>query len=193
LHGELPIEQLEGSFTVALLDGRAGRVLLYRNLVGAGFTYYCAMAGGLLFASNLADLLDARGVAPRPNDRAVPAFFLYRCVPGRETLFDGVYRLMPGELVTCEPHYGHRRVQRQTLDDLRGPCVPAGDVPSRVEETLGEVVADYASLRPELANLLSGGVDSSYLQMLLNRVGGEPAPTFSLSVDNPSGRAENEY
>jgi asparagine synthase (glutamine-hydrolysing) len=195
LHGELPIEQLEGSFTVALLDGRAGRVLLYRNLVGAGFTYYCAAASGLLFASNLADLLDARGVAPRPNDGAVPAFFLYRCVPGRETLFGGVYRLMPGEMVTWEPHYGQRRVQRQTLDDLRGPCAAAGDLASRVEETLGGVVADYAAVRPGMANLLSGGVDSSYLQMLLTRVGrgGEPAPTFSLSVDNPSGRDENEY
>jgi asparagine synthase (glutamine-hydrolysing) len=194
LHGELPIEQLEGSFTVALLDGRAGRVLLYRNLVGAGFTYYCETAGGLLFASNLADLLDARGVAPRPNDRAIPAFFLYRCVPGRETLFDGVYRLMPGELVTWGPQRGLRRGQRQTLDDLRGACVPAGDLVDCVEEALAGVVADYTALRPGMANLLSGGVDSSYLQMLANRVGrGEPEPTFSLSVDNPSGRAENEY
>jgi asparagine synthetase B (glutamine-hydrolysing) len=195
LHGELPIKQLEGSFTVALLDGRAGRVLLYRNLVGAGFTYYCETASGLLFASNLADLLDARGVVPRPNDGAVPAFFLYRCVPGRETLFDGVYRLMPGELVTWGPHRGLRRVQRQTLDDLRGACVPAGDLVGRVEEALAGIVADYAALRPEMSNLLSGGVDSSYLQMLANRVGrgGEPAPTFSLSVDNPSGRDENEY
>jgi asparagine synthase (glutamine-hydrolysing) len=195
LHGELPVEGLEGSFTVALLDGRTGRVLLYRNLVGAGFTYYCETASGLLFASNLADLVDARGVAPRPNGGAVPAFFLYRCVPGRETLFDGVYRLMPGEVITWEPGHGLRRVQRHTLDDLRGPCGPTGDQAGRVEETLAGIVADCAALRPGMANLLSGGVDSSYLQLLANRVarGGEPAPTFSLSVDNPSGRDENEY
>src|SRR5262245_24337413 len=39
-HGELDVDGLEGAFTVALLDAAAGRVLLYRNLVGAGFTYY---------------------------------------------------------------------------------------------------------------------------------------------------------
>src|SRR4051812_29327674 len=36
-HGKLALESLEGSFTLVLLDGHARRVLLYRNLVGAGF------------------------------------------------------------------------------------------------------------------------------------------------------------
>src|SRR5450755_1599260 len=39
-HGDLAVDGLEGSFTVALLDGTARRAILYRNLVGAGFTYY---------------------------------------------------------------------------------------------------------------------------------------------------------
>src|SRR5713226_4622242 len=39
-HGDLPVTALEGSFTLALLDSEARRLLLYRNLVGAGFTYY---------------------------------------------------------------------------------------------------------------------------------------------------------
>src|SRR5947209_5169240 len=52
--GTLALDGLEGSFTVALLDGEAGRLLLYRNVVGTGFTYYHERAGGLLFGSNLA-------------------------------------------------------------------------------------------------------------------------------------------
>src|SRR5688572_3213487 len=47
--GLLAVDGLEGSFTLALLDGEAGRVLLYRNLVGNGYTYYHAAGGGLLF------------------------------------------------------------------------------------------------------------------------------------------------
>src|SRR5260370_41737155 len=38
-NGNLPVSALEGSFTLALLDAPAGRIQLYRNLVGAGFTY----------------------------------------------------------------------------------------------------------------------------------------------------------
>ena len=194
-HGELPVEILEGSFTLGLLDGRDGRVLLYRSLGGSGATYYCETPTGLLFASNLADLVDARATPPRANARAVPALFLYRSVPGRETLFDGVYRLIPGELVTWAPRHSCRQVQRQTLDDLRRPDAPCADPVRLIENTLGQVVADGAALRPALANLLSGGVDSSYLQVLANRASqhGGRLSSFSIHVDNPSGRGETEY
>ena len=37
-HNELAVDGLDGSFTVALLDAQMGRVILYRNLVGTGFT-----------------------------------------------------------------------------------------------------------------------------------------------------------
>ena len=48
---------------------RPGRVFLYRNLVGAASTYYHAIPGGLLFGSNLADLVEAAGIAPASEPR----------------------------------------------------------------------------------------------------------------------------
>src|SRR5262249_51609057 len=97
--GTLAVDGLDGSFTLALLDGQAGGVLLYRNLVGAGFTYYHPTPEGLLFGGNLAELVEALPSAPRANREVLPAYFLYRCVPGRETLFADCFRLLPGELV----------------------------------------------------------------------------------------------
>ena len=41
-HGSLAVDGLDGSFTLALLDSQAERVMLYRNLIGTGFTYYHA-------------------------------------------------------------------------------------------------------------------------------------------------------
>jgi asparagine synthase (glutamine-hydrolysing) len=196
-YGELPVDDLEGSFTLALLDGPSRRVLLYRNLVGAGFTYYHAGRAGLLFGSNLADLVDAAGVAPRPNHAALPTFFLYRFVPGRETLFEDFYRLLPGEQVSWDAD-GLTRVQRHTFAHLLGPRVPAGEALEGLEATLGAVLADYAALRPGTANLLSGGVDSSYLQAVWNRVSagtdGEELPrSFSVSVDHPRTWQDTDY
>jgi asparagine synthase (glutamine-hydrolysing) len=193
--GELPLDRLEGSFTLILLDGRAGRLLLYRNLVGNGFTYYREVGNGLVFGSNLADLVDAADCPVRPNREALPAFFLYRFVPGSETLFEGFYRLMPGELVTFDAQ-GLRRSQRQTLADLQGPHPVRQEALECLEETLGRVVGGWAAACPRAANLLSGGVDSSYLQALWNqaRPAGEgPAPSFSVSVDHPRTRPDTEY
>ena len=75
--------------SVISVDSQAGRVLLYRNTVGNGFTYYTQTADGFHFGSNLADLVEATGISPRPNEAVLPLFFLYRFVPGRQTLFDG--------------------------------------------------------------------------------------------------------
>jgi asparagine synthase (glutamine-hydrolysing) len=194
-HGELPVKELEGTFTVALLDGREGRVVLYRHLGGTGFVYYCTTPSGLLFANNLADLVDTREESPAPNANALPAYFLYRWVPGRETLFDRVYRLMPGEQLTWSPRQGLRLSFRQTMDELHLPEPPRGDLIARVEATLTEILTDYAALRPATGNLLSGGVDSSYLQLLWKRAArpGEVPLSFSADVDHAAGRREMEY
>jgi asparagine synthase (glutamine-hydrolysing) len=193
-HGSLDVDGLEGSFTLALLDGQARRVLLYRNLVGAGFTYYHAGPDGLLFGSNLAQVVDAACAPLRPNRRALPAFFLYRFVPGSDTLFDGFLRLLPGEQVSWEAGW-LTRVQRHTFADLRGPTIGA-DAVERLDETMGRVLADCAALRPGTANLLSGGVDSSYLQAVWNRVApldDALPPSFAVSVDHPCTWPDTDY
>ncbi len=194
-HGELSIDWLDGSFTLALLDGQAQRVLLYRNLVGSSFTYYRADAEGLLFGSNLAELIDAARVAPRPNRDAVPAFFLFRWVPGRETLFDGFFRLLPGEQV-CWDSRGLTRVQRQSFADLRGETIADDEAVNVLDETMERVLLDCAHLRPDTANLLSGGVDSSYLQAIWGRVtlDEEELPrSYSIEVDHPHTWGDTDY
>src|SRR5262249_52326806 len=98
-HGTLAVDDLEGSFTLALLDSQAARVLLYRNLVGSGFTYYHSGPDGLMFGGNLTELVSLAATSPEPNKDVLPGFFLFRCVPGRETLFSDFYRLLPGEQV----------------------------------------------------------------------------------------------
>ncbi len=193
-HGSLAVEGLDGSFTVALLDAQARRVLMYRNLVGAGFTYYHASRDGLLFSGNLADLVDVAGVAPRANEAVLPSFFLYRFVPGRETLFDGFYRLLPGEQLMWDEH-GLTCVQRRTFADLQGAPV-VGDPVEALEATMTAVLRDCAAHRPRTANLLSGGVDSSYLQAIWNRVtsGGNNLPaSYSISVDHPRSWIDTDY
>lgn len=190
--GGLPVDRLEGCFTVLLLDGRNARVLLYRGLAGNGFTYYTRDADGFRFGSNLAALVDASASAPRPNSDVLPAFFLYRFVPGRETLFEGIQRLMPGEQVSYDAN-GLRRTQPRTFADLAGSHSPGSNLVDEVEQTIGRVVRDYARLVPRTANLLSGGVDSSFLQAMWNRADEGPPLSYSVSVCHSRTRMDTEY
>jgi len=193
-HQELPVERLEGSFTIALLDGEAGRLLLYRNVVGTGFTYYTQTPEGLLFGSNLADLVRSLPRVPAPNKEVLPAYFLYRFVPGRETLFEDVFRLMPGELLLYDGRRS-RRIQRQTIGGLQASGI-GGDAVDAVEETMDRILADCAILHPHAVNLLSGGAVRSKIQVHWNKARpeteGAPA-TCTVSVDHPATRADDEY
>ena len=193
--GELPVEQLEGSFTLALLDGRKGKLLLYRNLVGTGFTYYTERHGGLVFGGNLAELVRMLDGDCRPNRQALPIFFLYRSVPGRQTLFDGIFRLMPGELLTFDAR-GLKTEQRQTFADLDEPNKTREESVDRLEEVMSRIMADCATLDPKAANLLSGGVDSSYIQAHWNAaIGRDPGMPRSVAMSLPhsGGQIETEY
>lgn len=193
--GTLEVDDLDGGFTLALLDSHAERVILYRNLVGTGFTYYRPLPEGLLFGGNLTELVEVGRDTPRPNKSVLPSFFLYRCVPGRETLFDGVFRLMPGEEVTWDAA-GLTRRQRHTFADLVGPAVPAGEAVERTDATMVAILRDLESLRPNAANLLSGGIDSSYIQAVYNQEvhRGEELPTsYSISVDHPMTWVDTDY
>lgn len=191
--GDLPVDRLEGSFTLVLMDGRRGRLLMHRNLVGNGNTYYTETAGGMLFASNLAELVDALGRTPAVNRTALPAYFLYRFVPGRETLFQGIYRLLPGEVVAADRR-GLVRSQRLTVADLRESQPIGRDAIDRFEETASRVLADCQDSAPRTANLLSGGVDSSLLQALLNRQQTpEERRSFSIHVNHPHTRMDSVY
>jgi asparagine synthase (glutamine-hydrolysing) len=192
-HHELPIEELEGNYSLVLVDRRAGQVLLYRNLVGNTFLYYAPVPEGFLFSSNLTTLADALD-NPRTNEAVLPAFFFFRYVPGRDTLFSGVFRLMPGELVQWGPDGVHRS-QHECLPQP-GTSLAGQDAVEQLHEVVGNAVADCSSAFPKAANLLSGGVDSSYIQCLLGRTrSGKQIrpPSFSLSVDHPQTRSDTEY
>ena len=191
--GTLILDGLEGSFTLALLDGEASRLLLYRNLAGTGFTYYHETRGSLLFGSNLATLVDAAGDSPRPNEEDLPSFFLNRTLPGRNTLFADFHRLLPGQLL----RFGSGQLvltQRHTLGGLvEGPRLGRNALEC-LEETTARICADYAAICPKSANLLSGGVDSSFVQLHWGRgVPESVARSYCISVDHPRTRPEAEY
>ena len=193
-HGDLAVDGLEGSFTIALVDGQARRVFLYRNLVGAGFTYYHTGPNGFLFSGNLAQLVEASEAPRRPNRDLLPLFFLYRFTPGRDTLFEGFHRLLPGEQLVWDER-GLTRTQRHTFADLRETQAAADSV-ERLQDTMKAILSDCAAVYPGAANLLSGGVDSSYIQAVWNGVvpvAEEAPPSFSISVDHPRTWLDTDY
>jgi asparagine synthase (glutamine-hydrolysing) len=194
-YGTIPYEQLEGSFTIAILDAIKTKILLYRNLVGYGFTYYRTSNDGFLFGSNLADLIRCLDKTPHTNPSALPTYFLYRFVPGAHTLFEDVHRLRPGELLVHDAH-GLSLEQVRTLCHFEESTKTKYDSVDRLEDAMRNIFEDYADDEESTAVLLSGGVDSSYLQAHWNLSVGKRgiAPkSIVVRMDHREGREESLY
>jgi len=191
--GRPPVEELEGCYTAVILDKLRGRVQAYRNLCSNHTLYYTEWNGCLWFGSNAAVVVRACPRPPVPNQSVLPAFFLFRSVPGRETLFRGVNRLMPGELLSYgEDGLSLRRLQ--TFADFEEPGPTTAEVVDRFEETMARVMRNIAEIDPQAANLLSGGVDSSLLQVYWNRaIGGGSVQPASVEVVVAHPRTETDH
>ena len=127
----------------------------------------------------------------------LPVYFIYRFVPGGNTLFEGIKRLQPGERVSYQD--GRLSVEQvQTFADFDEPR-KTGERESieRVEATMAEVVGNLMEIAPGSAGLLSGGVNSTYIQAHWNklwRTPGDGKPrSAAVWLDHPATAPDQDY
>ncbi|MBZ0325248.1 MAG: asparagine synthetase B, partial [Alphaproteobacteria bacterium] len=111
-------ERLRGMYAIALHDARAGRLLLSRDPFGIKPLYYAATDKGLAFASGIGALVAAGLVRPRVVPARRNELLQLQFTTGRETIYEGVHRVLPGETVVVA---GGRIVERRRIEAL-----PAG-------------------------------------------------------------------
>ncbi len=170
--------EVEGAFALAWLDG--DDLHLARDGVGERGAYYARSGGGIAFASTLRPLL-VGGLVPRTlNTAALPAYLSYGYLPGRETLVEGVFELLPGQ---------HLVIRGDTVREERIWSLPAEDEQREDEDVyrrrlrarLELAVGSRLPGSGPVAATLSGGIDSSVVAALASRLHDGPVSTFSLS------------
>jgi hypothetical protein len=173
---------------------------LYQTLMALPQLYYTRMEEGILCATDLRWLFPLLGQL-QLNAEAIPMHFLFDFLPGPLTYFRDIWRLFPGQMLKWENgDLKVRRVRdlRQSLRNRRVKRLDAASIEALYEsmrEVMGAYVAEIRENGQGLGNLLSGGVDSSTLQLLINELH-PPAKrplSFSFAVRAPSLEFEIEY
>ena len=100
------LADVRGAFALSWCDDTT--VSLARDGIGERTLFYAATPEGFAFASSIRDLLATGRVPRRLNLRAVASYLTYAYLPGRETLVEGVYEVLPGERVSFGPAGLHR-------------------------------------------------------------------------------------
>jgi asparagine synthase (glutamine-hydrolysing) len=179
MSGRLPL--VNGAFVIAWREPD-GALALARDAIGERSLFYAPFRSQMVFASTIKAILETKLVARKLNLAAVATYLTYAYVPGRETLVEGIYKLLPGEIV----RFRDGQITSSTLWTL-----PA--------ETQAEPYPDEETLRRELRRrleqavacrlpegepagaFLSGGLDSSLVVALARRLHTDRVVTYSIS------------
>src|SRR5215203_969731 len=180
-------------FAFAIWDERRQRLLLVRDRLGVKPPYWAVVpptserGARLLFGSEIKALLQSGLIEARENRSVLSELLATRYTAGSETLFHGIYKLLPGHRLV----YEHGRVQISRYWD-----VPQDDEsPDRSTRRDAELIEQFRSLLEESVRLrlmadvplgafLSGGIDSTAVASLMARQIDRPLETFSVAFED---------
>ena len=178
---------LRGMFALAIWDAPRRRLVLGRDRLGQKPLVYRAVGGRIAFASELKALLALpEAEIPRRLDPiALDQYLTYGYVPQPRTILEGVRKLPPAHFGVWQG--GGLAVERYWSPDWDLEVDrPIGEESEEVRATLADAVAEQMMADVPLGAFLSGGVDSSIVVGLMQRVSSRPVETFSIGFDDPA-------
>lgn len=209
--GERAFERLRGMYALCFIGGD-GRTWLARDPFGIKPLYIMEHDGGLAFASEPRAFLKAglmqAVLAPEPADELLS----FNYTLGARTLFQGLRRLAPGEVVEVRDGRIVANWRQPWL--TKPPLVPAkagtqaesSPVPERpmdpgfrrderglldeLDRVLEDSVRVHQRADVPYGLFLSGGIDSAAIATLMARVNERPVTAFTCGFDAPGAADE---
>jgi asparagine synthase (glutamine-hydrolysing) len=185
-HGEAMAQGINGLFSIALWDEKEQKLLLMNDRFGLAHPiYWLQRDSRFVFATHLRSLMALPDFEREIDFQALNLFFKYSYIPSPRTIFKGVWKMSPGELIV----FSKEGIRRTRHLDFRIPEERISDEPSasRTYSALLEksIAARMVSDR-EVGVFLSGGLDTSANVALATRVAGKRIKTFTIGFDDPA-------
>lgn len=185
--GETCLKRLRGVFAFAVHDREHGSLSLVRDQLAIKPLFYSLLSDGtFVFGSELKALMQHPGVGRQIDPLAVEEYFALGYVADPRSIFTGVHKLEPGELLTVsrlQPDVKRKRYWDFSfrLDCNIGPAEAIEELTLR----LRTAVAERMESEVELGAFLSGGVDSSAIVATMAGLGTSAVNTCSIAFDDP--------
>ncbi len=174
-YGKEFVDKIDGIFAMAIFDERVRKVYLFRDRIGVKPLYYYYKDGKFAFASELKALTEMlEDSALEIDTMALYDYLFYQYVPEPKSLYKHIRKLRPAarlifdtqekRIIEADRYWnllvnasvGRKRKREDVAEELRGL------IRQTVEEQL---IADVP-----VGTFLSGGVDSSVITYVTNRL-----------------------
>ncbi len=180
--GEEMLRRLNGMFVLAIYDIPKRKLFLARDRLGKKPLFYRLENDRLLFGSELKSVLEVDSVSREINPIALDEYLTYQYVPHPKTIFRGISKLPPGHCATWKD--GKFSISKYWNPDFNAETdKPYGELSEELRELLTDAVKIRLRSDVPLGVFLSGGIDSSIVAGLTQRLSTQKVKTFSIGFN----------
>lgn len=189
---EATLQKSVGMFTFAVWDKKTHTLTLARDRVGEKPLYYGWQGDTFLFGSELKALKAHPAFGAEIDRDALAAFMRYSYIPAPQSIYRGIYKLLPGTMLSVQvdmrnrlkpvPYWSLLGAARQ---GLQAPFTGSDtEALQELKARLSEAVALQQISDVPIGAFLSGGIDSSTIVALMQAQSTRPIRTFTIGFDD---------
>jgi len=194
--GDQFVNRLRGMFAFALWDASRRRLVLAVDRLGKKPLYYLQSQGQLIFGSEPKAIFAHGGVPAELEPAALVAYLQRGYVLAPLTMYRGMRKLCPGELLVLAEGAAPRSIRYWSPLYPRARDAeksPPEEWVARLRAELEEAVRIRMTSEVPLGAFLSGGLDSSAVVALMSQFSSRRIRTFSLGFANSGRSDESPY
>ncbi|HEX3675163.1 MAG TPA: asparagine synthase (glutamine-hydrolyzing) [Rhizomicrobium sp.] len=183
---------LRGMYGIALHAG-VGKSYLTRDPFGIKPLYYAETDAGLIFASEPQAILKTGLVQRRIRASAATELLQLQFTTGRETIFEGIERVMPGETITVtDGNLGARRIE-PALPDAPLLDLSEDEALAKLDAALLDSVLVHQRSDVPYGLFFSGGIDSTAILVCMAKLNDRPVRAFTARFPDTSRSEEASF
>ncbi len=189
------VHQFNGDFAFCIYDSEKKLLFLARDRLGIKPLYYYFDGEHFLFASEYKSMLEFE-LPKRINQTALSRYLTLRYNYGRETMLDGVKRVLPGEWVVYDLKKKNLKTNRYwqvSFSKWKVSNASEQYFVQHVRELLQDAVVKRLMSDVPLGVYLSGGIDSGSIVALMHKAGIRNTKTFSVGFGYGEETDELKY
>lgn len=173
------LKHLNGMFAFVIWDSTRRKVFAARDRLGVKPFYYALRNGVFFFASEIKSILAYPGFPAEVNYSAIDSYMSFLWTPDPNTAFRNIFKLEAGHYLTFQsgkieikPYWdvgiqiNHHLNEKEWIE--------------RILNLLGDSVRNRMISDVPLGAFLSGGIDSTCIVALMNRISDQPVRTYTI-------------
>lgn len=167
-YGDKLPEKLRGMFAFVIYDRKNKRIFGARDHFGIKPFYYYKNQETFIFGSEIKSFLPHPDFKKELYEEKLPDYLTFACIPGEETFFKNVYKLMPGHYFIYEDNKMDIYKYFELTFDIDNKK-NMGDFVRDIDRVVEGSVRKHEIADVPLCSFLSSGVDSSYISYELSK------------------------